>query len=91
MGLTVIVKVFVAPAQPTRLFVKIGVTNIVATTGAVLALTAANDAMFPVPDPSSPMPGTEFVHAYVVTPPPFNVVKLTAVELAPLHIAWFAG
>ena len=56
------VKVFVGPAQPTRLFVKVGVTIIVAITGVVPAFTAANAAMFPTPDAGSPMPGTLFVH-----------------------------
>ena len=51
-------KVFAGPAQLTMLFVKVGITVIVATTGAVLALTTANDAIFPTPDAPIPMPGT---------------------------------
>jgi hypothetical protein len=61
--LTVIVKVFVDPAQPTDAFVKVGVTTIVATTGDVLLLTAVKAAILPDPLAASPIPGALFVHA----------------------------
>ena len=63
VGFTVMVKVFVGPAQPTEPLVKVGVTTIVATTGEVPVFTAVNEAMFPVPDARSPIPGVSFVHA----------------------------
>jgi len=63
VGFTVMVKVFVGPAQPTAPLVKVGVTTMVAITGAVPVFTAVNDDMFPVPDARSPIPGVSLVHA----------------------------
>ena len=57
------VKVFVGPAQPTEPFVNVGVTTMVATTGEVPVFTAVNEAMFPVPEAESPIPGVSLVHA----------------------------
>ena len=57
------VKVFVGPVQLTPPLVKVGVTTIVAITGAVPVLTAVNEAMFPVPDAARPMLVTELVQA----------------------------
>jgi hypothetical protein len=48
-GLTVIVKVCAVPGQLCPPFVKVGVTVIVADTGAVPALVAVKEAIFPVP------------------------------------------
>ena len=59
-GLTVNVNVSAVPVQLTPLFVKVGVTVIVAVTGDVPALTAANAVIFPLPDAGSPMPGVLF-------------------------------
>ena len=55
MGFTVIVKVFVGPVQLVPALVNVGVTTIVATTGAVVVLTAVKEAMSPVPDANRPM------------------------------------
>ena len=55
--------VFAGPAQPTDRFVKVGVTTMVATTGAVPVLTAAKAAILPDPAAARPMPGAELVHA----------------------------
>jgi hypothetical protein len=63
VGLTVIVKVFDGPTQLAGAFASVGVTIIVATTGVVPAFAAVNEAIFPVPDAASPMPGTLLVHA----------------------------
>ena len=52
-----IVKVFVAPVQPTEPFVNKGVTAMVAITGFVFILIAVKDGMFPVPEAARPMPG----------------------------------
>ena len=62
-GLTVIVKVLVGPVQGTPPFVNVGVTTMVATTGEVPVLTAVNEAMLPVPNAKSPIPGVSFVQA----------------------------
>ena len=58
-----IVKVFVGPEQLLPLLVKVGVTTIVATTGAVVVLTAVNEAILPVPDANKPMDVAVLVHA----------------------------
>ena len=55
VGFTVMVKVLLGPAQPTAPVVKVGVTTMVATTGAVPVLTAVNEAIFPVPLAARPM------------------------------------
>jgi hypothetical protein len=54
VGLTVIVNVCGVPTQPAAL---VGVTVTVVTMGAAVALTAVNEAMFPVPVAAAiPMP-----------------------------------
>ncbi len=63
VGLTVIVNVLVEPAHPTALYVNVGVTMIVATTGIVPALIAVNAPIAPDPLAASPMPGAELVQA----------------------------
>ena len=85
VGFTVMVKVFVGPAQPIEPLVKVGVTTIVATTGDVPVLTAAKEAILPVPEAARPMLVVVFVHAYVVVPPVFVVPKVTAVVEAELQ------
>jgi hypothetical protein len=59
--LTVIVNVFVGPSHVTDPFAKCGVTTIVATTGAVPAFIAVNDAIFPDPLAARPIDGWSFV------------------------------
>ena len=63
VGFTVIVKVFVGPAQPTEPFVNVGVTTMVAITGAVPVFTAVNEAILPVPEAARPMLVVVLVHA----------------------------
>ena len=48
--------------------------------GELLVLIAVNVEISPVPDVGIPILGVLFVHAYVVVPTLFEVVKLTAVE-----------
>jgi len=91
VGLTVIVNDFEGPVQLLPLYVKVGVTTIVATTGAVPALVAVNDAILPVPVAGNPMPVAVFVHEYVVVPTVLVVVKLTAVVPVPLQTTWLPG
>lgn len=66
-----------------------GVTEIVAVTAVVPALTAVNDAMFPVPLAASPIPGVLFVQLNIV--PDTAPVKLIAEVEAPLHTIWLPG
>ena len=63
VGFTVMVKVFVGPAQPTAPLVKVGVTTIVAITGAVPVFTAVKEAILPIPEAARPMLVVELVHA----------------------------
>ena len=58
-----IVKVFVGPEQLLPLLVKVGVTTIVATTGAVVVFNAVKEAILPVPDPAKPIVVSLLVHA----------------------------
>lgn len=74
------------PAHPLA----VGVTEIVAVTGAVPALTAVNAGIvLPEPLPASPIEGVLFVQLYVV--PATVPVKFTAVVAAPAHNVWSAG
>ena len=61
VGLTVMVNVVDGPVQLTPPFVKVGVTVIVAVTGAVPLFTAVNAAIFPVPLAARPIVVFEFV------------------------------
>jgi hypothetical protein len=61
VGLTVIVKVRGVPVQVVPPLVKLGVTVIVAVTGDVPVLTAANEAMLPVPLAAKPIEVVLFV------------------------------
>ena len=85
VGFTVMVKVLVEPVQLVPPLVKVGVTTIVAITGAIPMLTAVNEAILPVPDDTSPMPGVSLLQAYVVVPPVLVVVKVTEVVAELLH------
>jgi hypothetical protein len=69
------------PAVDTPPFVYVGVTVIVATTGAVPVFTALKLVMLPEPLAARPILVVLFVHAYVVVPPVLLVVKFTAAVL----------
>jgi hypothetical protein len=77
--LTVIVKVCGVPVQPFT----VGVTVMVAITGAAPGLIAANAAMFPLPLAASPIEGVLFTQLKVV--PLTEPEKITAAVFAPLH------
>ena len=62
-GLTVMVKLLAGPMQLVPPLVNVGVTVMVATTGEVVVLRAANDAILPLPFDASPMLVVVFVHA----------------------------
>jgi hypothetical protein len=55
VGLMVMVKVLGVPSQLTPPLVKVGVTVMVATTGAVPVFTALKAPMLPVPEASNPI------------------------------------
>ena len=88
VGFTVIVNVVGVPVQVTPLLVYVGVTVIVATTGALVGLVAVKDAILPVPDAARPMLVLLLVQLYTVFAP--LPVKITAAVGAPLHTAWLA-
>ncbi len=80
-----IVKLRGVPLQPTDPFVNLGVTVIVAVTGAVPVLTAANEAISPTPLPPRPIEVVLFVQLYTIVPPVAVDPKDTAVVASPLH------
>ena len=79
VGLTVIVKLCAAPGQPFAL----GVTVIVAATGALVILIAANEEILPLPFLAKPIEGLLFVQVKVV--PLTGPVKFIAVVADALH------
>jgi hypothetical protein len=72
------------PAQPFAL----GITVKCALIWFVVAFTAVNAAMLPVPLATTPIEGVSFVHAYVVPLMLVVLEKLIAVEFEPLQITW---
>ena len=60
VGLTVMANVMGVPTQATAPLVIVGVTVMVAVTGAAVALVATNDAIFPAPVAASPIDGVLF-------------------------------
>ena len=91
VGLTVMVKVLVGPAQLISPLVIVGVTTMVATMGEEPVFTAMNEAILPEPVAARPIDGVLLVQAYVVVPPVWVVVKFTAVVVPPLFTSWFEG
>lgn len=83
VGFTVMVKVTGTPVQVTPL-VKVGVTVIVAVTGALVVLVAVKMAILPVPDAASPDSGIAVRPAiYRAATVP---LKVTAAVALPLHL-----
>ena len=78
-GLTVIVKDSGVPEQVKC----VGVTIIIAVTGALPVLTAVNAAIFPVPLAGKPIEGLLLVQMKTVFAN--EPVKFTALVVAPLH------
>jgi hypothetical protein len=87
VGFTVMVKLTGTPVQVVPPLVAVGVTVMVATTGAVPVLVAVNVPILPVPPEARPIDGWEFVQLYVVPVP----VKVTAVVGLPLHTCWLSS
>ena len=84
VGFTSIVKDCSGPVQPLA----VGVTVIMATTGAEPVFNAEKDAMSPLPLVARPIEGWLFVQLNVV--PATALLKIIGVVEAPLHIAWSA-
>ena len=70
------VKVSVASEQSTPALLNVGVTLTVATIGDVPELTAVKLGIEPVPDVGLNPMEASILHAYVVVPPVFCVLKL---------------
>ena len=62
----------------------------VAITGKLVRLIAIKLAILPEPLAAKPIEGNEFVQLYTIVPPVVGLLKLTAVDVAPLHNTWFA-
>ena len=62
-----------------------------ATIGVIPLFIAVKAGILTVPDAANPIPALSFAQSYVVVPPVLTVVKLTAVEVEPLHTSWLAG
>ena len=81
----VIVNVDVDPTHATELFVYVGVTVTVATTGILVTFVPVNDVMLPVPDETRPIDVVLLAHVYTVdaTLP----VMVTPLTVDPAHTA----
>jgi hypothetical protein len=90
VGLTVMVNVFDVPTQLTPPFIKVGVTVMVATTGAVVILVAIKVGMLPTPFAARPIDGALFVHANITLPPVAGLLNAIAAVDDPLHNTWLA-
>lgn len=87
------VNVIAVPTQLTPAFVYVGVTVMVAVTGAVVALAATNDPILPEPLAAKPMEGVLFTQLKTTLLPPLLLLGLTnaiAVVEDPLHNTWLA-
>jgi hypothetical protein len=79
------VKVTLGPGHPFA----IGVTVMVAVTGALVAFVAMNDGISPLPAAARPIEVVLLVQLYTV--PNTGPVKCTSSVAAPLQSTWFAG
>ena len=84
-GLTVMVKVEAVPAQLIPPLVNVGVTVMVATTGANPAFTAVKAAMFPTPLAAKPMEAVLFVQLYTIVPSVVGLAKVTSATVDAVH------
>ena len=84
------VNVLDVPTQLTPPFINVGVTIMVATTGAVVVLVAINVGMLPTPFAARPIDGALFVHANITLPPVAGLLNAMAAVDDPLHNTWLA-
>jgi hypothetical protein len=90
VGLTVMVNVLDVPTQLTPPFIKVGVTVMVATTGAVVVLVAINVGMLPTPFAARPIDGVLFVQLNATVPPVAGLLNVIAAVDEPLQSTWLA-
>jgi hypothetical protein len=90
VGFTVMLNVFAVPTQLTPPFINVGVTIIVATTGAVVVLVAINVGILPAPFAAKPMDGALFVHVNITLPPVAGLLNAMAAVDDPLQSTWLA-
>jgi hypothetical protein len=87
------VNVIAVPTQLTPALLYVGVTVMVAITGAVVALVATNDPILPEPLAANPIEGVLFTQLKTTLLPPLPLLGLTkaiAVVDEPLHKTWLA-
>jgi hypothetical protein len=89
VGFTVMVNVVGIPAQLNP-FTKVGVTVMVATTGAVVVLIAMKVGKLPIPFAARPIDGALFVQLYMIVPPVAGLLNATDAVDDPLHNTWLA-
>lgn len=88
VGFTVMVNVMAVPVQLTPALVYVGVTVMVAVTGALVVFVAVKPGIFPTPLVANPIDELLFtqLNTTLLPPlPPFELVKFIAVVFAPLH------
>ena len=73
------------PVHQTPAFVRVGVTVMIAVTGAFVLFRAVNEAMSPEPLAGRPMEGLVLTQLYPVVPEVFIVVKITGAVAPLLH------
>lgn len=90
VGLTVMVKLRGVPTQLTPALVYVGVTVIVAVTGALVILDPVNEGISPVPLATRPIDISLLVQLYAMVPPVVGLVKMIVAVAVLLHITWLA-
>jgi hypothetical protein len=90
VGLTVMLNVVEVPVQLTPPFTNVGVTVIIATTGAVDVLVAMKVGILPTPFAARPIEGALFAQLYMILPPVVGLLKAIAAVDEPLHNTWLA-
>jgi hypothetical protein len=90
VGLTVMVNVLDVPTQLTPPFINVGVTVMVAITGAVVTLVAMNVGILPAPAAANPIDGALFVQVNITLPPVAGLLNAMAAVDEPLHNTWLA-
>jgi hypothetical protein len=85
VGLTVMLNVLEVPTQLTPPFINVGVTVIVAITGAVVILVAMNVGILPAPAAAKPIDGALFVQVNITLPPVAGLLNVMAAVDDPLQ------
>ena len=85
VGFTVMVNVLAVPTQLTPPFINVGVTVMVAITGAVVTLVAINVGILPAPAAANPIDGALFVQVNITLPPVAELLNAMAAVDDPLQ------